>query len=69
MQVFHSVGQTPLASVSEAVANDNSGGGEYHFALLKLADAEGVQTAGIAEGMTFSGIFMEDSTGGVVTLQ
>lgn len=40
MQVFHSVGQNPLVAATEAVANDNSGGGEYHFALLKLADAE-----------------------------
>lgn len=58
-----------MEAVTEAVANDNSGGGEYHFALLKLADADGVQAEGIAEGIHFSGIFMEDSTGGVVSLQ
>lgn len=69
MQVFHSTGQTPLAQVSEAVANDNKGNGEYHFALLKLADAQGQQAAGIDEGMAFAGIFMEDSADGTVTLQ
>lgn len=69
MQVFHSTGQTPLAQVSEAVANDNTGNGEYHFALLKLADAQGQQAAGIDEGMAFAGIFMEDSADGTVTLQ
>ncbi|KAH8776758.1 hypothetical protein F5883DRAFT_627357 [Diaporthe sp. PMI_573] len=69
MQVFHSTGQTPLAQVSEAVANDNSGNGEYHFALLKLADAQGQQAANIDEGMAFAGIFMEDSADGTVTLQ
>lgn len=65
MQVFHSTGATALAQVSEAVANDNSGLGEYHFALLKLGD----QQVGIDEGIVLSGIFMEDSTGGKVTLQ
>lgn len=69
MQVFHSTGQTPLAQVSETVANDNSGNGEYHFALLKLADAQGQQAANIDEGMSFAGIFMEDSADGTVTLQ
>lgn len=69
MQVFHSTGATPLAQVSEAAANDNSGNGEYHFALLKLADAQGQQAAGIDEGIVFSGIFMEDSSDGTVTLQ
>ncbi|KAK2597829.1 hypothetical protein N8I77_012590 [Diaporthe amygdali] len=69
MQVFHSTGQTPLAQVSEAVANDNSGNGEYHFALLKLADAQGQQAANIDEGLAFAGIFMEDSADGTVTLQ
>jgi hypothetical protein len=69
MQVFHSTGQDPLAQVSEVTANDNSGNGEYHFALLKLADAEGQQAAGIDEGISFAGIFMEDSADGTVTLQ
>lgn len=69
MQVFHSTGATPLAQVSEVTANDNSGGGEYHIALLKLADAQGQQAAGINEGMIFSGVFMEDSSDGTVTLQ
>lgn len=69
MQVFHSTGQTPLEQVSEAVANDNSGNGEYHFAVLKLADAQGEQAANIDEGLFFAGIFMEDSADGTVTLQ
>lgn len=69
IQVFHSTGATALKAVSKVVANDNSGLGEYHFGLLKLADANGKQAAGIDEGMIFAGTFMEDSTDGTVTLK
>lgn len=67
--MFSSTGNTPLASVSAAVANDLAGNGEYHFALQKNPVGTADQPTGINEGMIFAGIFMEDSTNGQVTLQ
>lgn len=67
--MFSSTGNTPLASVSNAVANDLTGNGEYHFSLQKNAVGDAAQPTGINEGMIFAGIFMEDSTNGQVTLQ
>ncbi|KAJ8060226.1 hypothetical protein OCU04_010570 [Sclerotinia nivalis] len=69
-QVFYSASSKPLASVSEALPNDLSGRGQYHFGLLKKptnfapgADItkNGFQESGINEGLIFGGIFMVDS--------
>lgn len=68
MQVFSSTGNDPLTAVTEAVANDLGGLGEYHFSLQKNPVGDAAQPAGIDEGMIFAGIFMEDSTNGQVTL-
>lgn len=55
--------------MTEAVPNDISGRGQYHFGLLKKptnaasgADItkNGFQESGINEGLFFGGIFMED---------
>lgn len=67
--MFSSTGKNPLASISDAVANDLAGNGEYHFSLQKNAIGEAPQPVGINEGMIFAGIFMEDSINGQVTLQ
>ncbi|TID06590.1 hypothetical protein CH35J_000080 [Colletotrichum higginsianum] len=69
VQVFHSTGQAPLQQVTEPVANDLAGLGEYHFSLQKNAVGNAPQPAGIQEALFFGGIFMEDSTDGTVTLQ
>ncbi|KAK2741513.1 hypothetical protein FQN55_008265 [Onygenales sp. PD_40] len=73
-QVLYSTGTDPLAPVSEAVANDLSGKGQYHFGILKKPTGdfdditkEGEQESGIDEGIIFGGIFMEDSTGDCVS--
>lgn len=58
-----------MVEVAKTQANDNSGGGEYHWSLLKLADKDKAQAAGINEGIIFSGIFFEDSSDGTVVLK
>ncbi|KAF3766925.1 hypothetical protein M406DRAFT_251837 [Cryphonectria parasitica EP155] len=73
-QVFYSTGTTPLAQVTEALPNDVSGQGQFHFGLLKKpvnggADitTSGEQPAGIDEGIIYGGIFEEDSSAGVIS--
>ncbi|PBP16380.1 hypothetical protein BUE80_DR012832 [Diplocarpon rosae] len=74
--VLYSTDSTPLAVVNGPAANDISGQGQYHFGVLKkptgsnLTDVtkEGYQEAGIDEGVIYGAIFMEDSTGGCVSL-
>ncbi|EJT78143.1 hypothetical protein GGTG_03245 [Gaeumannomyces tritici R3-111a-1] len=75
VQVLFSTGAQPLKAVTQPIANDLSGGGQYHFGMLKKglgggADIvrNGVQPAGINEGLIYGGIFMEDSSTGCVSL-
>ncbi len=66
----------PLANVTNAISNDLSGQGEFHFGALKkpvgdgLTDItkQGFQESGINEGVVYGGIFEEDSAGGCVSL-
>lgn len=74
-QVFFSTGTTALKSVTQALANDVSGQGQFHFGVLKKpvnpgADIvhSGTQEPGINEGIIFGGIFEEDSSTGCVSL-
>lgn len=63
-------------AVTDVVANDISGQGQMHFGALKkptgdnLTDVtkQGFQPSGIDEGVIFSSIFEEDSTGGCISL-
>ncbi|KAH8912966.1 hypothetical protein BR93DRAFT_942705 [Coniochaeta sp. PMI_546] len=73
-QVFFSTGTTALKAVTQAIANDVSGQGQFHFGVLKKGIGgnnivkDGVQEAGIDEGIIFGGIFEEDSSTGCVSL-
>ena len=74
-QVFYSKDASPLKQVTEAVPNDVSGQGQFHFGLLKKPTGstgditkEGFQPSGIDEGILLGGIFEEDSTGGCISL-
>lgn len=69
MQVFHSTGDAALKQVTEPIANDLSGLGEYHFALQKNPVGNAQQPTGIKEAIIYGGIFVEDSTSGTVSLQ
>ncbi|KAK0120402.1 hypothetical protein ONS96_010617 [Cadophora gregata f. sp. sojae] len=74
--VLYSTDDSPLAVVNGPVTNDISGQGQYHFGALKKPSGEGIkdvtkegfQPAGIDEGVIYAGLFMEDSTGGCVSL-
>lgn len=74
-QVFYSQDASPLEQVTDAVANDVSGQGQFHFGLLKKPTGstgditkEGFQPSGIDEGILLGGIFEEDSTGDCISL-
>ncbi|KAK2759962.1 hypothetical protein FQN54_002698 [Arachnomyces sp. PD_36] len=68
IEIFYSANQEELKSTGAAVSNDLSGGGKYHFGMLKkptgegLSDVtkEGFQESGIDEGVVFGGVFFED---------
>jgi hypothetical protein len=74
-EVFYSQDQAALESVTDAVANDVSGQGQFHFGILKKPTGstgditkEGFQPSGIDEGILFGGIFEEDSEDGCISL-
>lgn len=74
-QVMFSKGTEPLKAATQPVANDCSGGGQYHFGMLKKGLGggndivrNGIQPSGINEGVIYGGIFMEDSSTGCVSL-
>ncbi|KAJ8125387.1 hypothetical protein O1611_g8252 [Lasiodiplodia mahajangana] len=74
-QVFYSQGNDALVAQTEALANDVSGQGQFHFGVLKKGlnggddiVKNGEQEAGIDEGIIFGGIFEEDSSAGCLSL-
>ncbi|KAF3319562.1 hypothetical protein TWF173_000182 [Orbilia oligospora] len=75
--VYYSTGLSPLAKVVGPVGNDASGKGQFHIGLLKLPTGpaginvvkEGYQSKRPNEGLTYGGIFIEDTSVGSVTLE
>ncbi|KAK1765884.1 hypothetical protein QBC33DRAFT_542795 [Phialemonium atrogriseum] len=74
-QVFFSTGTAALKAVTQALPNDVSGQGQFHFGVLKKPTDggndivhNGFQEAGIDEGIIYGGIFQEDSSTGCVSL-
>ncbi|EFX02207.1 hypothetical protein CMQ_2256 [Grosmannia clavigera kw1407] len=74
-QVFFSTGNSSLKAVTQALSNDISGQGEFHFGMLKKpidggSDIvhNGTQESDIDEGIIYGGIFEEDSSTGCVSL-
>ena len=74
-QVFFSTGNADLEAVTDAIDNDVSGQGQFHFGVLKKGTdgvgditKNGFQEAGIDEGIIFGGIFQEDSSDGCISL-
>ncbi|KAK3393503.1 hypothetical protein B0H63DRAFT_18837 [Podospora didyma] len=74
LQVYYSKGDEPLKSVTSAVSNDNSGGGQYQIGILKKPTGTsdvvnaGYQESRLNEGLIYGGLFIEDSTGACVSL-
>ncbi|KAK4213780.1 hypothetical protein QBC37DRAFT_400305 [Rhypophila decipiens] len=74
-QVFFSTANDDLVQVTEALQNDLSGQGQFHFGVLKkpvngVGDItqNGDQPDGINEGIIFGGVFQEDSSDGCMSL-
>ncbi|KAK6506147.1 hypothetical protein TWF506_011069 [Arthrobotrys conoides] len=75
--VYYSTGLSPLAKIVGPVSNDASGKGQFHIGLLKLPTGpaginvvkEGYQSKRPNEGLTYGGIFIEDTSAGSVTLK
>lgn len=75
LAVLYSTASKPLALQTKAIVNDLSGLGQFHFGMLKKPTGqatditrEGFQPAGIHEGITYGGIFEEDSTAGCISV-
>jgi hypothetical protein len=75
IQVFQSSGNAPLTKSTEALPNDLSGNGLFHFGVNKNpvnpgADVlrSGDQESGILEGVVYGGIFVEDTAKNAATL-
>jgi len=76
VEVFYSKGNAPLARKTGFLANDLSNLGQYHFGVLKKPTGpsgiditkQGFQEAGIHEGVTYGGIFEEDSASGCISV-
>ena len=75
IQVFYSTGSEPLESVTDHVPNENSGGGQLQIGMAKKpTETETVVWDGyqehitLGEGQIYGGIFVEDSSGGCISL-
>ncbi|KAF4555593.1 Hypothetical protein D9617_2g055550 [Elsinoe fawcettii] len=75
IQLYYSTGNAALTARTEAVPNDNSGAGEFHFGILKKpvtddpdVTKKGYQSSGIDERLSYAGIFQEDSASGCISL-
>ena len=74
LQIYYSKGDDPLKSVTSALSNDNSGGGQYQIGMLKKPTGTfdvvnaGYQESHLNEGQIYGGLFIEDSANGCVSL-
>ncbi|KAI1329547.1 hypothetical protein F5Y16DRAFT_88611 [Xylariaceae sp. FL0255] len=74
LQIYYSENDDPLKAVTSALSNDNSGEGQYQIGMLKKPTGttnvvyDGYQESGINEGQIYGGLFVEDSTGGCISL-
>ncbi|KAK5742170.1 hypothetical protein LTR17_003411 [Elasticomyces elasticus] len=71
LAAYYSKDYANLELVVPATANNNSGGGLYHFGIIKLPASgtgngsvpfSGYQPSNIAEGQIYGGIFIEDTS-------
>ncbi|EPS41330.1 hypothetical protein H072_4811 [Dactylellina haptotyla CBS 200.50] len=77
ISAYYSSGLSPLEQLFPRINNDASGKGQFHIGMLKLPTGpvgidvtkEGYQSKRPNEGITYGGIFIEDTSAGSVTLQ
>lgn len=72
--MYYSTGTDALVAATEVLDADLSGMGQFQIGILKkptgtsdVANA-GFQEAPFEEGLIYGGIFVEDSTGGCISL-
>ncbi|KAI1266883.1 hypothetical protein F5Y18DRAFT_380821 [Xylariaceae sp. FL1019] len=74
LQVYYSTNDDALEAVTSALSNNNAGGGQYQIGILKKPTGtsdvvnSGYQESNLDEGQIYGGLFLEDSTGGCVSL-
>lgn len=76
IRVFYSTGDQPLEAVTEALPNENAGGGQLQLGIAKKpTETETVVYDGYqepisqrGEGQIYGNIFVEDSSGGCVSV-
>lgn len=76
IRVFYSTGNAPLEAVTEALPNENAGGGQLQLGIAKKpTETETVVFDGYqepiplrGEGQIYGGIFVEDSSGDCVSV-
>ncbi|KAH7357348.1 hypothetical protein BKA66DRAFT_428098 [Pyrenochaeta sp. MPI-SDFR-AT-0127] len=76
IQVFHSSGRSKLAPVTEVLPNSNAGGGQFQFGIgKKPTETKTVTSDGFqepiplrGEGQIYSGVFVENSANGCISL-
>lgn len=76
IRVYYSSGYSPLKPVSEALPNENGGGGQLQVGIIKkptetktaLYDGYQEYLPNQAEGLIYSSLFVEDSTGGCISV-
>jgi hypothetical protein len=76
MKVYYSTDDKPLKAVTNAMPNDNSGGGQLQVGIAKKpTETETVVFDGYqeriplrGEGQIYGGIFVENSSGGCVSV-
>lgn len=74
MKVFYSEGNAELKAVTQALGNDNSGGGQMQLGMAKKpTETETVVWDGYhesivgKEGQIYGGVFVEDNTAGCLS--
>jgi hypothetical protein len=74
LRAYYSEGYGKLKPVTKALAQDNSGGGQYQIGILKKPTEtisvvnDGYQESKINEGQIYGGIFIEDSANSCISL-
>lgn len=74
VQIYYSLGSAALEAVTDVLSVDLSAAGQFQIGILKkptgTADVtnSGFQEAPIEEGQIYGGLFVEDSTGGCISL-
>lgn len=74
LQVYHSLNNDKLKAVSKAVANDNSGAGQFQIGVLKKPTGtsdvvnSGYQSPNLNEGLIYADLFVEDSAKGCLSV-